>query len=34
MPSTPRALYDMFPKSLEVQMFHGNAGDFCASLKI
>lgn len=26
--STPRALYDMFPKSLEVQMFHGNAGDF------
>ncbi len=26
--STPRALYDMFPKSVEVQMFHGNAGDF------
>lgn len=26
--STPRALYDMFPKSLEVQMMHGNAGDF------
>jgi hypothetical protein len=26
--STPRALYDMFPKSLEVQMFHENAGDF------
>lgn len=26
--STPRALYEMFPKSLEVQMFHGNAGDF------
>lgn len=26
--STPRALYSMFPKSLEVQMLHGNAGDF------
>ena len=26
--STPRALYDMFPKSIEVQMMHGNAGDF------
>lgn len=26
--STPRALYDMFPRSLEVQMEHGNAGDF------
>ena len=26
--STPRALYDMFPKSLEVQMEHTNAGDF------
>ncbi len=26
--STPRALYDMFPKSIEVQMFSGNAGDF------
>jgi len=26
--STPRALYSMFPKSLEVQMQHGNAGDF------
>ncbi len=26
--STPRALYDMFPQSLEVQMEHGNAGDF------
>ncbi|MCW3091278.1 MAG: hypothetical protein JWP81_2347 [Ferruginibacter sp.] len=26
--STPRALYKMFPKSLEVQMEHGNAGDF------
>jgi len=26
--SAPRALYDMFPKSIEVQMFHRNAGDF------
>ena len=26
--STPRALYKMFPKSVEVQMFHENAGDF------
>lgn len=26
--STPRALYKMFPKSVEVQMMHGNAGDF------
>lgn len=26
--STPRSLYDMFPKSLEVQMMHENAGDF------
>ena len=26
--STPRALYHMFPKSLEVQLEHGNAGDF------
>jgi len=26
--STPRALYGMFPKSLEVQGMHGNAGDF------
>jgi hypothetical protein len=26
--STPRALYDMFPKSLEIQMMHKNAGDF------
>lgn len=26
--STPRALYDMFPKSIEVQMEHQNAGDF------
>ena len=26
--STPRALYDMFPQSLEVQMMHEQAGDF------
>lgn len=26
--STPRALYGMFPKSLEVQMQHTDAGDF------
>ncbi len=26
--STPRALYDMFPKSMEVQMQHKDAGDF------
>ena len=26
--STPRALYKMFPKSIEVQMEHSNAGDF------
>ena len=26
--STPRALYKMFPKSIEVQMKHENAGDF------
>ncbi len=26
--STPRALYKMFPKSIEVQMMHANAGDF------
>ncbi len=26
--STPRALYGMFPKSIEVQMMHLNAGDF------
>jgi hypothetical protein len=26
--STPRALYSMFPKSIEVQMMHTNAGDF------
>ncbi len=26
--STPRALYEMFPRSIEVQMMHENAGDF------
>ena len=26
--STPRILYGMFPKSIEVQMMHENAGDF------
>ncbi|MBT8239018.1 MAG: DUF1080 domain-containing protein [Croceitalea sp.] len=26
--STPRALYQMFPKSIEVQLMHENAGDF------
>ncbi len=26
--STPRALYKMFPQSIEVQMNHGHAGDF------
>ncbi len=26
--STPRALYQMFPKSIEVQLMHDNAGDF------
>jgi hypothetical protein len=26
--STPRALYGMFPRSLEVQMMHEHAGDF------
>lgn len=26
--STPRSLYDMFPKSIEIQMMHENAGDF------
>lgn len=26
--STPRALYEMFPQSIEVQMEHQNAGDF------
>ncbi len=33
--STPRALYGMFPKSIEVQMHHKNAGDFwCIALDI
>jgi len=26
--TTPRSLYKMFPKSIEVQMMHENAGDF------
>ena len=26
--SAPRALYEMFPKSIEIQMMHENAGDF------
>jgi hypothetical protein len=26
--STPRSLYQMFPKSIEVQLMHQNAGDF------
>ncbi len=26
--STPRALYKMFPKSIEAQLMHKNAGDF------
>ena len=26
--STPRALYKMFPKSIEAQLMHDNAGDF------
>ncbi|GMN05201.1 hypothetical protein MTsPCn5_05890 [Croceitalea sp. MTPC5] len=26
--STPRVLYKMFPKSIEVQLMHANAGDF------
>lgn len=26
--SDPRALYEMFPKSIEVQLMHSNAGDF------
>jgi hypothetical protein len=26
--STPRALYEMFPKSIEIQMMNQNAGDF------
>ncbi|SMC73165.1 3-keto-disaccharide hydrolase [Cellulophaga tyrosinoxydans] len=33
--STPRALYKMFPKSIEVQMEHENAGDFwCIQMDI
>ena len=31
--STPRALYGMFPRSVEVQMEHGNAGDFWCILE-
>ncbi len=31
--STPRALYAMFPQSIEVQMEHGNAGDFWCILE-
>jgi len=31
--STPRALYKMFPKSIEVQMESGNAGDFWCILE-
>lgn len=31
--STPRALYGMFPRSLEVQLEHGNAGDFWCILE-
>ena len=31
--STPRALYKMFPKSIEVQMEHNNAGDFWCILE-
>jgi hypothetical protein len=31
--STPRALYKMFPRSIEVQMEHGNAGDFWCILE-
>ena len=30
---TPRALYGMFPRSIEVQMEHGNAGDFWCILE-
>ena len=33
--STPRALYGMFPKSIECQLMHANAGDFwCIALDI
>lgn len=31
--STPRALYEMFPQSIEVQMMHENAGDFWCILE-
>ena len=31
--STPRALYKMFPRSVEVQLMHGNAGDFWCILE-
>jgi 3-keto-disaccharide hydrolase len=31
--STPRALYGMFPRSIEVQMQHSNAGDFWCILE-
>jgi Domain of Unknown Function (DUF1080) len=31
--STPRALYAMFPRSIEVQLEHGNAGDFWCILE-
>jgi len=31
--STPRALYGMFPRSIEVQLEHGNAGDFWCILE-
>jgi hypothetical protein len=31
--STPRALYGMFPRSIEVQMEHDNAGDFWCILE-
>jgi hypothetical protein len=31
--STPRALYSMFPRSIEVQMESGNAGDFWCILE-
>jgi hypothetical protein len=31
--STPRALYGMFPRSIEVQMESGNAGDFWCILE-
>lgn len=31
--STPRALYSMFPRSIEVQLMHENAGDFWCILE-